>query len=153
MGVLDRVGWGLAGLQGTRPIRRLDETVDGVSHRQRLTDAVRTLPSLVKGGNRTVRHDARRLPEGQEGYRSGRDQQRYPAPDGANEDPSTISLDELLATLKGSRTRHARSSSSPSASPRMLMRLCCRRSRRHGRNQSRRAHACRDSRRVRGRDA
>lgn len=82
------------------PIRRLDETVDGVSHRQRLTEAVRTLPSLVNGGTGLYDTTLAAFRRVKDGYDPAAINSVILFTDGANEDPSTISLDELLATLK-----------------------------------------------------
>ncbi|QBJ97435.1 VWA domain-containing protein [Rhodococcus sp. ABRD24] len=82
------------------PIRRLDETVDGVSHRQRLTDAVRTLPTVVKGGTGLYDTTLAAFRKVKDGYDPAAINSVILLTDGANEDPSTISLDELLATLK-----------------------------------------------------
>jgi len=82
------------------PIRPMGETVDGVSHRQRLTDAVRTLPTLVKGGTGLYDTTLAAFRKVKEGYDPAAINSVILLTDGANEDPSSISLDELLATLK-----------------------------------------------------
>ncbi|RDI20587.1 von Willebrand factor type A domain-containing protein [Rhodococcus sp. AG1013] len=82
------------------PIRRMDEMVDGVSHRQRMTDAVRMLPSLVKGGTGLYDTTLAAFRNVKEGYDPSAINSVILLTDGANEDPSSISLDELLATLK-----------------------------------------------------
>ncbi|WP_433610554.1 substrate-binding domain-containing protein [Prescottella agglutinans] len=82
------------------PIRPLGETVDGASHRQRLTDAVRTLPTLVKGGTGLYDTTLAAFRKVKEGYDPAAINSVILLTDGANEDPSSISLDELLATLK-----------------------------------------------------
>ncbi|NKR24576.1 VWA domain-containing protein [Prescottella equi] len=94
------LGGGSQDYKELAPIRRLDETVDGVSHRQRLTDAVRTLPSLVKGGTGLYDTTLAAFRKVKEGYDPAAINSVILLTDGANEDPSTISLDELLATLK-----------------------------------------------------
>lgn len=82
------------------PIRPMGETVDGVSHRQRLTDAVRTLPTLVKGGTGLYDTTLAAFRKVKEGYDPAAINSVILLTDGANEDPSSISLDALLATLK-----------------------------------------------------
>ncbi|WFR74726.1 substrate-binding domain-containing protein [Prescottella defluvii] len=82
------------------PIRPMGQMVDGVSHRQRLTDAVRTLPTLVKGGTGLYDTTLAAFRKVKEGYDPAAINSVILLTDGANEDPSSISLDELLATLK-----------------------------------------------------
>ncbi|WP_137723456.1 substrate-binding domain-containing protein [Prescottella subtropica] len=82
------------------PIRRLDETVDGVTQRQELTDAVRTLPTLVKGGTGLYDTTLAAFRRVKEGYDPAAVNSVILLTDGADEDPSSITLDELLATLK-----------------------------------------------------
>lgn len=82
------------------PIRRLDETVDGVGHRQRLTDAVRTLPGLVKGGTGLYDTTLAAFRKVKENYDPAAINSVILLTDGANEDPSSISLDQLLDTLR-----------------------------------------------------
>lgn len=82
------------------PIRRLDESVDGVSHRQRLTDAVRTLPTLVKGGTGLYDTTLAAFRKVKENYDPAAINSVILLTDGANEDPSSITLDQLLGTLK-----------------------------------------------------
>ncbi|WP_430331231.1 substrate-binding domain-containing protein [Rhodococcus sp. ACT016] len=82
------------------PIRPMGQVVDGVSHRQRLTEAVRTLPTLVKGGTGLYDTTLAAFRKVKEGYDPAAINSVILLTDGANEDPSSISLDELLATLK-----------------------------------------------------
>ncbi|WP_305094128.1 substrate-binding domain-containing protein [Prescottella sp. R16] len=81
------------------PIRRLDETVDGATQRQKLTDAVRTLPTLVQGGTGLYDTTLAAFRKVKEGYDPGAVNSVILLTDGANEDPSSITLDNLLATL------------------------------------------------------
>lgn len=82
------------------PLRRLDESIDGVVHRQRLTDAVRTLPSLVKGGTGLYDTTLAAFRKVKEDYDPAAINSVILLTDGANEDPSSIALDQLLDTLK-----------------------------------------------------
>ena len=81
------------------PIRRLDETVDGISHRQRLTDAARTLPALVKGGTGLYDTTLAAFRKVKEDYDPAAINSVILLTDGANEDPASISLDQLLDAL------------------------------------------------------
>ncbi|RVW03048.1 substrate-binding domain-containing protein [Rhodococcus xishaensis] len=82
------------------PIRRLDEKRNGVSHRERLTDAVRELPTLVNGGTGLYDTTLAAFRKVKESYDPAAINSVILFTDGSNEDPSSISLDELLDRLE-----------------------------------------------------
>ncbi|RVW06379.1 substrate-binding domain-containing protein [Rhodococcus spongiicola] len=82
------------------PIRRLDEKRNGVSHRERLTDAVRELPTLVNGGTGLYDTTLAAFRKVKESYDPAAINSVILLTDGSNEDPSSITLDELLDTFE-----------------------------------------------------
>ncbi|OZC55302.1 hypothetical protein CH267_11920 [Rhodococcus sp. 06-621-2] len=82
------------------PIRRLDEDVNGTSQRDLLLQATRTLPGLVGGGTGLYDTALAAFRQVKEGYDPDYINSVIILTDGSNEDPGSISLDELLSTLR-----------------------------------------------------
>ncbi|MBY6413112.1 VWA domain-containing protein [Rhodococcus sp. BP-252] len=82
------------------PIRRLDENVNGTSQREVLLQQTRTLPSLVGGGTGLYDTTLAAFRKVKEGYDPDYINSVIILTDGTNEDPDSISLDELLSTLR-----------------------------------------------------
>nr|WP_296768410.1 substrate-binding domain-containing protein [Rhodococcus sp. (in: high G+C Gram-positive bacteria)] len=82
------------------PIRRLDEDVDGTSQRNLLVQQTGTLPGLVGGGTGLYDTTLAAFRKVKEGYDPDYINSVIILTDGSNEDPGSISLDELLGTLR-----------------------------------------------------
>ncbi|MBX5329620.1 VWA domain-containing protein [Rhodococcus fascians] len=82
------------------PIRRMDEKVGNTTQREVLLQQTRTLPSLVGGGTGLYDTTLAAFRTVQQGYDPDAVNSVIILTDGANEDPNSISLDELLATLR-----------------------------------------------------
>lgn len=82
------------------PIRRLDETVGGTTQRDLLLRATGSLPGLVGGGTGLYDTTLAAFRTVKEGYDPDYINSVIVFTDGSNEDPGSISLDELLATLR-----------------------------------------------------
>jgi hypothetical protein len=82
------------------PIRRMDEKVGDTTQREVLLQQTRTLPSLVGGGTGLYDTTLAAFRTVQQGYDPDAVNSVIILTDGANEDPNSISLDELLATLR-----------------------------------------------------
>ncbi|MDJ0393888.1 VWA domain-containing protein [Rhodococcus sp. G-MC3] len=82
------------------PIRRLDEDVNGSSQRNLLVQQTGTLPGLVGGGTGLYDTALAAFREVKEGYDPDYINSVIILTDGSNEDPGSVSLDELLSTLR-----------------------------------------------------
>ncbi len=82
------------------PVRRLDENVNGTSQRDVLLQQTRTLPSLVGGGTGLYDTTLAAFRKVKDGYDPDYINSVIVLTDGANEDPDSISLEELLSTLR-----------------------------------------------------
>ncbi|WP_072805357.1 VWA domain-containing protein [Rhodococcoides yunnanense] len=82
------------------PIRRLDENVDGTTQRNLLLQQTRTLPGLVGGGTGLYDTTLAAFRTVKDGYDPDYINSVIILTDGSNEDPGSISLDELLSTLR-----------------------------------------------------
>ena len=82
------------------PIQRLDEDVDGISQREVLMQQMRALPGLVGGGTGLYDTTLAAFRQVKEGYDPDFINSVIVFTDGSNEDPDSISLDELLETLR-----------------------------------------------------
>ncbi|MGA9871548.1 MAG: hypothetical protein WBQ44_10460 [Rhodococcus sp. (in: high G+C Gram-positive bacteria)] len=82
------------------PIRRLDENVNGTSQRDLLLQQTRVLPGLVGGGTGLYDTTLAAFREVKQGYDPDYINSVIILTDGSNEDPGSISLDELLVTLR-----------------------------------------------------
>ncbi|QNG17734.1 VWA domain-containing protein [Rhodococcus triatomae] len=94
------------GHSGTRdhteivPIRPLDEDVDGSSQRELLVQGLRSLPDRVGGGTALYDTTLAAFREVKDGYDPAYVNSVIILTDGSNEDPNSIGLEELLATLQ-----------------------------------------------------
>lgn len=82
------------------PIRKMGEASEGISQRQQIAQSVLSLPALIGGATGlydTVLAAWRKV---KESYDPGAINSVILLTDGANEDPGSISLDELLATFQ-----------------------------------------------------
>ncbi|MFI8567431.1 substrate-binding domain-containing protein [Rhodococcus sp. NPDC078407] len=82
------------------PIRQMDDEVGNTSQREVLLQQIRTLPSLVGGNTGLYDTALAAFRTVQEGYDPDAVNSVIILTDGANEDPDSISLDELLSTLR-----------------------------------------------------
>ncbi|OZD81513.1 VWA domain-containing protein [Rhodococcus sp. 05-339-2] len=82
------------------PIRRMDEQVGNTTQREVLLQQTRTLPSLVGGGTGLYDTTLAAFRTVQQGYDPDAVNSVIILTDGTNEDPASISLDELLSTLR-----------------------------------------------------
>ncbi|MCJ0891796.1 substrate-binding and VWA domain-containing protein [Rhodococcus sp. ARC_M12] len=82
------------------PIRRMDEKVGNTTQREVLLQQTRTLPTLVGGGTGLYDTTLAAFRSVQEGYDPDAVNSVIILTDGTNEDPASISLDELLSTLR-----------------------------------------------------
>lgn len=82
------------------PIRRMDEQVGNTTQREVLLQQTRTLPSLVGGGTGLYDTTLAAFRTVQQGYDPDAVNSVIILTDGTNEDPDSISLDELLSTLR-----------------------------------------------------
>ncbi|MGB2719986.1 MAG: substrate-binding domain-containing protein [Rhodococcus sp. (in: high G+C Gram-positive bacteria)] len=82
------------------PIRRMDEQVGDTSQREVLLQQIRSLPSLVGGGTGLYDTTLAAFRTVQQGYDPDAVNSVIILTDGTNEDPDSISLDELLSTLR-----------------------------------------------------
>ncbi|OZF38736.1 hypothetical protein CH296_03320 [Rhodococcus sp. 14-2496-1d] len=82
------------------PIRRMDEQVGNTTQREVLLQQTRTLPSLVGGGIGLYDTTLAAFRTVQQGYDPDAVNSVIILTDGTNEDPDSISLDELLSTLR-----------------------------------------------------
>lgn len=94
------LGGGSQDYRELAPIRRMDEQVDGTTQREVLLQQIRTLPSLVGGGTGLYDTTLAAFRKVQEGYDPNAVNSVIILTDGANEDPDSISLDQLLSTLR-----------------------------------------------------
>lgn len=89
------------------PIRGLDEDVDGRSQRDVLLQQMGVLPGLVDGGTGLYDTTLAAFRKVKEGYDPGAINSVIVFTDGSNEDPGSISLDELLAALRAEQDPNA----------------------------------------------
>ncbi|MEU3472847.1 VWA domain-containing protein [Rhodococcus sp. 05-340-1] len=82
------------------PIRRMDEQVGNTTQREVLLQQTRTLPTLVGGGTGLYDTTLAAFRTVQQGYDPDAVNSVIILTDGTNEDPASISLDELLSTLR-----------------------------------------------------
>ncbi|MFD4180566.1 VWA domain-containing protein [Rhodococcus sp. NPDC058514] len=82
------------------PIRGMAEQVDGVSQREKLNEGVRSLTTMVGGGTGLYDTTLAAFRKVKEDYDPSAINSVILLTDGANEDPGSISLDELLDTLR-----------------------------------------------------
>ena len=82
------------------PIRQMGEQVGDTTQREVLLQQTRTLPSLVGGGTGLYDTTLAAFRSVQQGYDPDAVNSVIVLTDGANEDPDSISLDELLSTLR-----------------------------------------------------
>lgn len=82
------------------PIRRLDEDVNGTKQRDLLLQQTRALPGLVGGGTGLYDTTLAAFRTVKDGYDPDYINSVIILTDGSNEDPGSISLDELLSTLE-----------------------------------------------------
>ncbi|MBY4127882.1 substrate-binding domain-containing protein [Rhodococcus fascians] len=94
------LGGGSQDYKELAPIRRMDEKVGNTSQREVLVQQTRTLPSLVGGGTGLYDTTLAAFRTVQQGYDPDAVNSVIILTDGANEDPDSISLDELLSTLR-----------------------------------------------------
>lgn len=94
------LGGGAQDYRELAPIRRMDEKVGNTTQREVLLQQFRTLPSLVGGGTGLYDTTLAAFRTVQEGYDPDAVNSVIILTDGANEDPNSISLDELLSTLR-----------------------------------------------------
>ncbi|KQU46781.1 hypothetical protein ASG84_09895 [Rhodococcus sp. Leaf278] len=94
------LGGGSQDYKELAPIRRMDEKVGNTTQREVLLQQTRTLPSLVGGGTGLYDTTLAAFRTVQEGYDPDAVNSVIILTDGANEDPDSISLDELLSTLR-----------------------------------------------------
>ncbi|WP_170944564.1 substrate-binding domain-containing protein [Rhodococcus sp. 14-2483-1-1] len=94
------LGGGSQDYKELAPIRRMDEKVGNTTQREVLLQQTRTLPSLVGGGTGLYDTTLAAFRTVQEGYDPDAVNSVIILTDGTNEDPDSISLDELLSTLR-----------------------------------------------------
>ncbi|CCQ17687.1 putative secreted protein [Rhodococcus sp. AW25M09] len=94
------LGGGAQDYRELAPIRRMDDKVGSTTQRELLLQQFRTLPSLVGGGTGLYDTALAAFRTVQEGYDPDAVNSVIILTDGANEDPNSISLDELLSTLR-----------------------------------------------------
>ncbi|MGV8871350.1 MAG: VWA domain-containing protein [Rhodococcus sp. (in: high G+C Gram-positive bacteria)] len=94
------LGGGTQDYRELAPIRQMDEKVGNTTQREVLLEQTRTLPSLVGGGTGLYDTTLAAFRTVQEGYDPDAVNSVIILTDGANEDPNSISLDELLSTLR-----------------------------------------------------
>lgn len=82
------------------PIARLDDDVAGGTQRERLLQQMGVLPTLVDGGTGLYDTTLAAFRKVKEGYDPDYINSVIVFTDGSNEDPGSISLDQLLATLR-----------------------------------------------------
>ncbi len=93
----------LGGTQDHRelvPLSPMSSKVNGVSQRSAILKAIRSLPSLVGGGTGLYDTTLAAFRKVKEGYDPNFVNSVILLTDGANEDPGSPTLDELIATLK-----------------------------------------------------
>jgi len=99
------IGPGGSDHQELAPVRTLESPSGGATHRRRLTDAVRRLPSLTDGGTGLYDTALAAYRTGVSGY----DPQRFNGvvllTDGHNDDDHGITLGRLLSSLRAERDR------------------------------------------------
>ncbi|WP_415975331.1 substrate-binding domain-containing protein [Rhodococcus sp. 077-4] len=94
------LGGGTQDYRELAPIRKMDEKVDNTTQREVLLQQTRTLPSLVGGGTGLYDTTLAAFRTVQQGYDPDAVNSVIILTDGTNEDPDSISLDELLSTLR-----------------------------------------------------
>ncbi|WP_206488148.1 substrate-binding domain-containing protein [Rhodococcus sp. KRD162] len=82
------------------PIRRMDDKVGDTTQREVLLQQIRTMPSLVGGGTGLYDTTLAAFRAVQQGYDPDAVNSVIILTDGANEDPNSVSLEELLSTLR-----------------------------------------------------
>ncbi|MFY2787172.1 substrate-binding domain-containing protein [Rhodococcus sp. MALMAid1271] len=82
------------------PIRRMDDKVGDTTQREVLLQQIRTMPSLVGGGTGLYDTTLAAFRTVQQGYDPDAVNSVIILTDGANEDPNSVSLEELLSTLR-----------------------------------------------------
>ncbi|WP_179276239.1 substrate-binding and VWA domain-containing protein [Rhodococcus sp. 06-235-1A] len=94
------LGGGTEDYRELAPIRRMDEQVGNTTQREVLLQQIRGLPSLVGGGTGLYDTALAAFRTVQQGYDPDAVNSVIILTDGTNEDPGSISLDELLSTLR-----------------------------------------------------
>lgn len=94
------LGGGSQDYRELAPIRQLDENVDGTTQRELIRQQIRSLPGLVGGGTGLYDTTLAAFRQVKEGYDPDYINSVIILTDGSNEDPGSIALDELLATLR-----------------------------------------------------
>ncbi|NLE81533.1 MAG: VWA domain-containing protein [Rhodococcus sp.] len=82
------------------PIARMDKVVDGATQRERLVAGIRSLPNQIGGGTGLYDTTLAAFREVKEGYDPSAVNSVVILTDGSNDDPGSIGLGELLATLE-----------------------------------------------------